>query len=79
MMERGISRDEVKQALLDGELIEEYPNDNPFPSGLILGFINEIPLHVVLGIDKETNYCYIITAYWPDLEYFESDYKTRRK
>jgi hypothetical protein len=78
MMERGISRDGVKQALLDGEFIEEYPDDNPLPSGLILGFVNEIPLHVVIGIDKESKYCYIITAYRPDSEYFESDYKTRK-
>jgi hypothetical protein len=79
MLERGISRKGVKQVLLDGELIEEYPGDKPFPSGLFLGFVNEIPLHVVIGIDKKTNYCYIITAYRPDSEYFETDYKTRKK
>jgi hypothetical protein len=64
---------------LDGELIEEYPDDHPFPSGLVLGFINRAPLHVVVAVDKEVDCCYIITAYQPDSEYFESDYKTRKK
>ncbi|MGB9716465.1 MAG: DUF4258 domain-containing protein [Thermodesulfovibrionales bacterium] len=29
MMERGISRDTVKEVLLSGELIEDYPDDDP--------------------------------------------------
>jgi hypothetical protein len=79
MMERGISRSDVKQVLLNGEIIEEYSDDHPFPSGLFLGFINGAPLHVVAAIDKENEYCYIITSYRPDLTNFKSDYKTRKK
>lgn len=79
MMERGIFRTDVKQVLLEGELIEEYPDDSPFPSGLFLGFINEDPLHVVAGADRESEWCYVVTAYQPDLEHFEPDFKTRKK
>lgn len=79
MLERGITRSSVKQVLLEGELIEEYADDHPFPSGLFFDFIKEEPLHVVTAIGKENNWCYIITAYKPDLDHFESDYKTRKR
>lgn len=78
MMERDIFRNDVKHVLLEGELIEDYPNDHPFPSGLFLGFINGKPLHVVVGADRESEWCYIVTAYRPDLEHFEPDFKTRK-
>ncbi len=79
MLERDISRDEVKKALLAGEIIEEYPKDHPFPSGLFLNFTDGKPLHVVAAFEKETDWCYIITVYRPSLLYFDKDYKTRRK
>lgn len=79
MMERSISRDNVKQVLLEGELIEEYSDDYPLPSGLFLGFIEGKPLHAVAAVDKEADLCYIITAYIPNSNHFESDFKTRKK
>ncbi|MBI5203641.1 MAG: DUF4258 domain-containing protein [Nitrospirae bacterium] len=79
MLERGISRAMVKEVLLSGEIIENYPNDKPFPSALFAGWIKEKPLHVVAAFDAQSNYCFVITAYRPDLEHFESDYKTRRQ
>ncbi len=79
MMERKISRGTVKKVLLSGEIIEEYPEDKPYPSALFLGGVEEQSFHVVAAFDSETDYCFIITAYKPDLEHFESDYKTRRQ
>ncbi|HKZ56771.1 MAG TPA: DUF4258 domain-containing protein [Thermodesulfovibrionales bacterium] len=79
MMEREISRDTVKEVLLSGEIIEDYPDDKPYPSALFLGWIKEEPLHAVAAFDSVSRYCFVITAYIPDLEHFESDYKTRRK
>jgi len=35
-------------------------------------------LHVVVAFDEVESCCYIITAYSPDMEHFESDLKTRR-
>jgi hypothetical protein len=77
MMERDITRQEVKQAILCGEIIEEYIDDKPYPSCLIFSFFEKV-LHVVVSIDTDSKICYIITAYRPDLEHFEEDYKTRR-
>jgi hypothetical protein len=79
MMERGITRDSVKQILLEGEVIEEYISDKPYPSGLFFGYIEKQPLHVVAAIDMANEWCFVITAYIPDLEHFEEDFKTRRR
>jgi hypothetical protein len=32
----------------------------------------------VAALDKGKDYCFIITAYKPDLEHFEPDYRKRR-
>jgi len=78
MLERDISRNDVKQVLLEGEIIEEYSKDQPFPSFLIPGFLEENkPLHVVAALDKKDGWCYIITAYQPDASRFKDNYKTR--
>lgn len=79
MMERGISRESVKEILKKGEIIEDYPDDKPYPSALFLGWVRGEPLHAVAAFDSLTGWCFIITAYKPDLEHFESDYKTRRQ
>ena len=78
MIERGISRKNVKEVLLSGEIIENYSDDKPYPSALFLGWINKKPIHVVAALDNLNTFCYVITAYEPDLNHFESDYKTRR-
>ena len=66
------------EVLLTGEFIEEYPNDWPHPSGLFMGWVAGHPLHVVAALDHRNLWAYIITAYRPDEEHFESDWRTRR-
>lgn len=78
MMERGIPREAVKEVLLSGEIIMNYPDDKPYPSALFLGWVKNQPFHVVVSLDSMTGWCFIITAYKPDADHFESDYKTRR-
>jgi hypothetical protein len=80
MMERAISRKIVRKVLLTGEMIEDYPDDKPFPTALFLGWIEEEPFHVVAALDSSSDRCrcFIITVYRPDLNHFEVDYKTRR-
>lgn len=76
--ERGISLDDIEAAILSGEIIEEYPDDMPLPSCLILGKSSDnVSLHVVVSTDEEN--LYIITAYYPNLQKWESDFKTRRR
>lgn len=76
MLQRSIARDEVMQCALNGEIIETYADDYPYPSCLVLQIGTE-PLHIVMAID--TDICYIITAYRPNENEFEEDFKTRKK
>ena len=79
MLQRGISRDIVKSVLLSGTIIEDYPDDMPYPTALFLGWFEQKPFHVVAAFDSQSGYCFIITAYRPDPEHFKQDYKTRRQ
>ncbi len=79
MFERDISRANVKEVLSVGNVIEVYDNDQPFPSKLLFAVVDEQPLHVVVSKDVKTQECYVVTAYIPTQEYFESDFTTRRK
>ena len=79
LVERGIPQQSVREVLLSGERIREYPEDKPFPSALFMGYIENKPLHVVAAFDETANLAYVITAYEPSLEIFEDDYRTKRK
>ena len=77
-VERNISPNEVKYAILSGEIIEDYPEDKYGPSCLIYGVTKEGKiLHVQCSIDP----VWIITAYDPTLnpEEWETNFKRRIK
>ena len=78
MFERNINADEIEYALKNGINIKKYPNDTPYPSKLLLAFINGRPLHIVYSIDQENSATVIITCYEPSQKIWESDYKTRK-
>ena len=75
--ERNIKYKDIKTAILTGEIIEQYSTDYPYPSCLLLCIIkNNRYLHVVVGVsDTEL---WIVTAYYPSLDRWESDFKTRK-
>jgi len=75
--ERKILSDMVENTVLSGEIIKQYQDDKPFPSCLIFNSDYDEPLHVVVSTDNEK--LYIITAYCPTFDEWESDYKTRRE
>lgn len=78
MFERFISLDEALAAVAAGEVIEEYPEDVPFPSVLLLARIQKRVLHVVVAQDRESGSCYLITVYSPDPVLWGPDFRTRR-
>ena len=78
MFARKINETDVKQVVENGEVIAEYLDDDPFPSFLVLGFANQRPLHIVVGVDKENEFCHIVTAYDPDPIAWSDDFRTRR-
>lgn len=53
MFKKKYYNNETKEAIVNGEIIEEYPNDYPFPSCLILGITIKCRyLHIVVGKGK---------------------------
>ena len=77
LLKRRISRRQVIEAVLSGVIIEQYPNDYPYPSCLILGHdAGGAALHVVCGYGLDS--IWMVTAYYPDLNEWEEDLKTRR-
>lgn len=79
LTERLIQQKDVLQILCSGEVIRFYNDDRPFPSVLVLGWINNRPLHAVASYSKESAIVYIITVYEPSLDVFEADYKTKKQ
>lgn len=78
LLERGITVDDIVNAISMGEIIKQYEDDKPLASCLILGETNDKKyIHVVVSMD--TDFIYLITAYYPDIEIWESDFKTRKK
>ena len=78
MFERKISKSEIIYIVKKGNIIKEYPDDNPYPSFLIAGFIKTRPIHIVTAYDGETKICYIVTVYEPDPELWKSDFTERK-
>lgn len=78
MFSRSISPRDVRNIVVNGETIITYPNDVPFQSTLLLGYLDKRPIHVLVGKDPSTAICYIITVYEPDITIWEDDFKRRR-
>jgi len=77
VVERNISDQEIRQAGLQAEIIEDYPDDKYSPSCLLLGFTQTgRPLHIQVSL-ADTDLVKIVTIYEPDVgEWF--DYTQRR-
>jgi len=75
---RGINMNDIESALFNGEIIEQYPTDYPFPSCLVLGHTKaEKALHIVCGSNRME--LWLITAYFPNPAEWTEDFKQRRK
>ncbi|MBP5359075.1 MAG: DUF4258 domain-containing protein [Treponema sp.] len=75
--ERGITVRDILNAVMTGEIIEDYPDDFPFPTCLLLGKSEKGSIiHLCMSDEGESSK--LITAYYPDLEKWENDLKTRK-
>jgi hypothetical protein len=79
MFQRRISVDDVRHVLSTGEVVEDYPNDTPYPSRLVLGWCGSRPIHVVAAENVETRETIVITVYEPDLTQWEPGFRRRRQ
>ena len=78
MFQRGIDPDTVAQVVASGEVLADYPDDQPFPSTLILGFHRGQPVHAVVARDSLTGDCYLVTIYRPDPLIWDEMFRKRR-
>ncbi len=79
MITRLISVYEVEEVIHHGEVIKSYPTDRPYPSYLMLKFVDGRPLHIVVGKNPETSECIIITCYEPDPQIWLPDFKEKNE
>jgi sulfur transfer protein SufE len=77
MFERKISAEEVRYVLETGEAIEEYPDDAPYPSRLILGCYKGRIIHIVAANNCLDEEIIVITVYEPDPSEWDQECKKR--
>ena len=77
MRDRHISVHDVLSALQNPDIIEEYRDDRPFPSFLILGYSGERPLHIVMAINDNDREIHLITVYIPDPSIWDDRFRRR--
>lgn len=76
--QRGILIKDVINCIINGEIIEQYPTDYPYPSCLILGIsVSGKFLHVVVGSNQTL--LWVVTAYYPDNNKWSEDLKVRKE
>ncbi|MDO9257671.1 MAG: DUF4258 domain-containing protein [Bacteroidales bacterium] len=79
MFQRSITVENVKFVLLNGILVNEYPDDKPFPSKLLFAICNNRSLHVVCSENYSDNEIIVITTYEVSTDIWGNDFVTRKK
>ena len=75
---RGRTISDMRHTVLAGEIIQEYPEEKPYPEFLFLGYPGNAddPCYVVVASNDET---VIVTVHNYDPAIYEADHRTRRK
>lgn len=77
LRDRMIDGVEVLRVIETGQVIEDYPNDSRGHSCLMFAVCQGRPIHVVCA--PKGDYLAVITAYVPDDEEWQADWKTRNR
>ena len=73
-----LSYDDIFVSVFQGEVIEDYPDDMPYPSCLIYGSTSsQETVHSVWAYSRETGLAVLITVYRPDPSLW-IDWRVRR-
>ena len=78
MFRRGISDEDIRHVLESGEIIQEYPEDQPYPCRLVLGWRGSQPIHLVVADNIDEQETVVITVYQPDPAQWEADFRRKR-
>jgi len=77
MFQRSIAVEDVHAVLANGKTIIDYPDDQPYPSRLMLGWRGTRPIHV-LAADTGDGETIIITVYEPDPLLWEPGFERKK-
>ncbi len=77
MAQRGFEPADVRKVLSSGVPIEQYPDDFPYPSCLVMATVGGRPIHVVVAMNGDSQEVIIVTVYEPDALVWGDGY-TRR-
>ena len=73
-----LSLGEIFFSTCEGEIIEDYPDDTPYPSCLIFGITAKgTPVHTVWAYDSGSRIAVLVTVYRPDPDRW-SNWRERR-
>lgn len=78
MFDRGISVDDIEKSIANGEIIEAYPDDKPYPSRLVLHKLDDRPIHVVVAENLQDQEVIVVTAYEPTLSLWDLEFRKRK-
>jgi hypothetical protein len=62
MFERQFSIHDINAVIGSGETVEDYPDERPYPSRLVLGWRDARPVHVVVADNLSENELIVITV-----------------
>jgi hypothetical protein len=79
MFERRISDEDVQSVLETGEAIENYLDNSPYPSRLILGFCGSRPIHILVADNNKDQETIVITVYEPDPAQWDPTFRRRKR
>ncbi len=69
---------EIFEAVQNGEALEEYHDDEPYPSVLIHGKTKkDRPVHIICAYSEEDDLVIVVTVYQPDVKKW-IDYRKRK-
>lgn len=80
MVERRISSEDLVHVLSSCQVIEQDPDDEPYPSCLVLGWFKSCdPPHVKCSHKADSPVLRIVTLYEPDEARWEQDFRSRKR
>jgi hypothetical protein len=81
LAEDGLTATEIVDGIINGQVIEDYPDYPKGPSVLVLQFDRDgRPIHSVWGVPKgHQRPAVLVTAYRPDPSRWDSSFRERRK
>jgi len=75
-----LRKSQIEDAFKNCVLVEDYDvGARPLPDCLVLGFINEEPVHAVVALDEDFDRILIVTVYRPSAERWKDGWKKRKK